>query len=77
MKTKPVHFTIPEAMVPYLLFAIWEVHGLSKPASVKNTAKGSDIEYEMSREDDNLVRKIMIDAWKNRDKNDLSNAILY
>lgn len=74
---KTVRFSIPEAMLPYLLYAVWEVGGLQKAARAIRTPKGYDIEYEMSREDDAKVRKIMVDTWKTRDHHDLSNAILY
>lgn len=74
---KPVRFSIPEAMLPYFLYAVWEVCGLEKPARAVCTPKGYDIEYEMTRENDARVRKIMIDAWKNRAQHDLSDAILY
>lgn len=74
---KPVRFSIPEAMLPYFLYAVWEVCGLQKAARALRTPKGYDIEYELSRENDARVRKIMVDAWKDRDKTDLSDSILY
>lgn len=74
---KTVRFSIPEAMLPYFLYAVCEVCGLEKPARAIRTPKGYDVEYEMTRENDAKVRKIMIDAWKDRDRHDLLDAILY
>jgi hypothetical protein len=74
---KPVRFTIPEKMLPYLLYAVWEVSGSDYHVMAVKNAKGYEITYTMSREDDNRVRKIMTDSWKTREQHDLSSAIFY
>lgn len=64
---RPSRFSIPEAMLPYFMYALWNIDGETRNVKAVKTSKGYDIEYEMSREDDNRVRSIMIKAWKERD----------
>lgn len=64
--TRKTRFSIPEAMLPYFMFALWDVAANSSRVTATHTPKGYDIEYEMSREDDSRVRALMTKVWKDR-----------
>lgn len=59
-------FSIPEAMLPYFMCALAGAVEEVKGIKAIRTAKGYDIEYEASREDDNRVRTLMTKIWKDR-----------